>query len=373
MPGSTRWTVIEMIASGPNRRGFLGGLMAASLIPRPTWADAGAPSYLSAAARPDGSYVLCGIGADQNVLFQIPLPDRGHAAAAHPARPDAVAFARRPGTFAIVIDCLTGKSKAKLTGPQGRHFYGHGTFSKDGAWLFTTENDFEAGQGRIGVWDVAAGYTRAHEFSSGGIGPHDIKRLPDSDVLVVANGGIDTHPDTGRTKLNIPTMVPNLAYTKDGVVIEIAEFGADLRKNSIRHLAVSASGQVAFGMQWQGDVDVTGLVGTHRRGAPAQVLPAPKNLVRSMQGYIGSIAFSADDATIAATSPRGGFIHTFDAATGRFQNAYPVADVSGVAPDRGGFIVTSGSGMMQNIDNPVGPMLARHDLAWDNHLVPITS
>jgi hypothetical protein len=46
------------------RRQFLCGLLAAGLMPAPTWADAGSPAFLSAAAKPDGNFVLCGIGAD---------------------------------------------------------------------------------------------------------------------------------------------------------------------------------------------------------------------------------------------------------------------------------------------------------------------
>lgn len=347
------------------------GIAAASLALRPTWADAGAPAYLSAAALPDGSYVLCGIGADLQVLFQIPLPGRGHAAAAHPARPEAVAFARRPGTFALVIDCITGDVKARLHAPAGRHFYGHGTFSQDGNWLYTTENDFEAGGGLIGVWDVAEGYTRVAEYSSGGIGPHDIKRLPGGDVLVVANGGIDTHPDTGRTKLNIPTMAPNLAYIAKGAVVDMAELPPALHKNSIRHLAVSRAGQVAFGMQWQGDMDVIGLVGTHQRGRAATLLDAPREQVRSMQGYVGSIAFGADDRTIAATSPRGGIVQTFDAETGGFLHAQHRADVSGVALGADGFVITSGAGIIERIGGASGQVTGKLGLAWDNHLVSI--
>lgn len=276
------------------RRQFLGGLLATGLIPKPTWADVGSPVFLSAAAKPDGSFVLCGIDARLQVSFQIPLPARGHAAAAHPRRPEAVAFARRPGTYAIVIDCITGQEKARLESRPGRHFYGHGTFSLDGSLLFTTENDYEAGRGRIGIWDARNGYTRIDEWGSGGVGPHDIKRLPGTDTLVVANGGIDTHPDTGRTKLNIATMAPKLAYIDEGAVVEMAKLPQEMHKNSIRHLAVSQLGAVAFGMQWQGDQTPQALVGTHQRGRAISLMTAPAEQVRHLDGYIGSVAYSAD-------------------------------------------------------------------------------
>ncbi|MCL3883156.1 DUF1513 domain-containing protein [Marivita sp. GX14005] len=353
------------------RRGFLGGLLAAGIVPKPSWADAGAPRYLSAAALSDGRYVLCGIRADLDLAFQLPLPERGHAAAAHPARPEAVAFARRPGTFALVIDCALGMRIATLTAPEGRHFYGHGAFSADGTRLFTTENDYEAGEGRIGIWDAEKGYRRIGEWASGGIGPHEIRRLPGSDVLVVANGGIDTHPDSGRAKLNIPTMRPNLSYISDGAIVETVELDAALHKNSIRHLDVSRSGQVAIGMQWQGDRDPSALVATHERGASIRLLEAPEDRVRAMNGYVGSIAFSEDGTRIAATSPRGGQVQIFDARDGRFASAQSIADACGIARGGAGFTATSGTGAVARIGS--GPGAAAHDgLRWDNHLVSLS-
>lgn len=362
-----------MTALRTGRRQFLGGLLAAGLIPKPTWADAGSPVFLSAAAVPDGSYVLCGIDAALQVRFQIPLPSRGHAAAAHPRRPEAVAFARRPGTFAVVIDCITGQQKATLQSPMGRHFYGHGTFSSDGRLLFTTENHYEAGKGRIGVWDVERGYTRIDEWESGGVGPHDIKRLPGSDTLVVANGGIDTHPDTGRTKLNISTMQPNLAYIDDGTVVETAMLPPQMHKNSIRHLAVSPQGDVAFGMQWQGDQTAQALVGIHKRGSPISLMTAPSEQVRHLEGYIGSIAYSGDGRNIAVTSPRGGFVHLYDTATGQFIRATPIADVSGVATLGHSFVVTSGTGEMRSVTQGNSGFSSQTDVRWDNHLIAVAT
>ncbi len=359
-----------MGAASTDRRRFLGGLLAAGFMPMPTWADAGHPAFLSAAAKPDGSFVLCGIGVDLSVRFELPLPARGHAAAAHPHRPEAVAFARRPGTFAVVIDCVTGQQKAVLDAPAGRHFYGHGAFSSDGSLLYTTENDFEAGRGRIGVWEARQGYERISEWDSGGVGPHDIKRLPGRETLVVANGGIDTHPDSGRTKLNIPTMQPNLTYVENGRVIETAALPPDMHKNSIRHLAVGPGGAVAFGMQWQGDDPVDALVGVHQMGAPIRLMSAAANDVRQMDGYIGSIAIAADGRTIAVTSPRGGVVQYFDAITGQLTDSGTLEDVCGVLALDDGFAVSTGFGALQYRGGG-GAIRVQTDFAWDNHLVSV--
>ena len=159
-----------------------------------------------------------------------------------------VAFARRPGTFALVIDCARGALVSRLTAPEGRHFYGHGAFIQGGTVLATTENEIETGEGRVGLSSRADGYARIGDVPTGGIGPHELRRMPDG--LVVANGGIRTHPDKGREKLNIDAMRPNLAYlTEEGELTETVELEPDLHRNSIRHLAVRDDGLVAFAMQ----------------------------------------------------------------------------------------------------------------------------
>jgi len=197
---------------------------------------------------------MFGLDAQGQIVFSLPLPGRGHAGIAHPDTAEVVVFARRPGNFANVIDCRTGRKVTDLQCPRGRHFYGHGVFSADGRVLFTPENDYEVGTGVIGVWDRSDGYTRIAEFSSGGIGPHEITRLPGTDILVIANGGIETHPDSGRAKLNLATMQPNLSYLSGaGKVLETIELSPAHRLSSIRHLSVRSDGLVAFGMQWQGD------------------------------------------------------------------------------------------------------------------------
>ncbi|WP_037309007.1 DUF1513 domain-containing protein [Ruegeria halocynthiae] len=354
-----------------SRRHFLIGLAAASLAPVRGWASAGAPDYLAAALFPDGTYQLAGLEASGEIVFSLPLPARGHAAAAHPHRAQAVAFARRPGTFAVVIDCVTGARTAQLDAPAGRHFFGHGVFSPDGARLYTTENDFEAGEGVIGVWNTDD-FARVGEFRSGGIGPHDMRLMPDGKTLVVANGGIETHPETGRTKLNLPTMQPRLSYlTLTGTVQEQVTLPRALRKNSIRHLAVRRDGLVGFAMQWQGDkTQHPPLLGLHKRGAAPRLLTAPVAEQSTLQGYAGSIAFDARGETVAITCPRGNALHRFDVETGALTGAFGLEDVCGLGPGPEGYVFTTGTGIVGALTGKTR-VSARPDCQWDNHLIPI--
>ncbi len=352
------------------RRRMLAGLAATSLLPSAGWSSVGTPDYLSAARAPDGTYLLAGLTTTGDITFTIPLPARGHAAAAHPERAEAVAFARRPGTFALVMDCRDGAVLKTLTAPKGRHFYGHGTFSADGTMLFTSENDYEAGEGIIGLWDVTQNYTRIGEFSSGGVGPHDLKLMPNGDTLVVANGGIETHPDMGRSKLNIPVMMPNLSYVSlTGEILEQIELTASLHKNSIRHLAVSQDGTVAFAMQWQGsNSEAPPLLGLHKRGETPHLLSAPEAVHRAMQGYAGSVAFGGEGMLVAITSPRGNQTQVFWINRREFLVSQTLEDVCGISTAPTGFYLTTGTGL-------TGRLRAekrQHPLQWDNHLVAIT-
>lgn len=356
----------------PSRRGFLATLLAAGGLPALSWADAGSPAYVAAARDPDGSFALFGLTAAGVETFRVPLPDRGHAAAAHPTLPEAVAFARRPGTYMLVLDCVSGRVINHLQAPDGHHFYGHGAFVAGGDILCTTENHVETGQGHIGLWSRPDGYRRIGGFPSQGIGPHELKRIPDTDLLAIANGGIRTDPGQGREKLNIPTMQPNLAYADaDRGVFDRVELAPELHKNSIRHLDITADGLVAFAMQWQGDLaEAPPLLGLHRRGQPVRLLSADFAEQMMMQGYAGSVAFCGDGSQVAITSPVGGRVHRF-AVSGAFLGVMRRADICGVATAADGFFTTDGQGGIQHIsgDNITPLHVAKR--AWDNHVVAL--
>jgi hypothetical protein len=347
------------------RRQFLGALIASAGVPALSWADAGDPMFLAAAREADGAYALFGLDQAGQDLFRIPLPTRGHAATAHPSVPEAVAFARRPGTYALVIDCVGGAVTHRLQAPKGRHFYGHGAFIADGDLLVTSENDIATGQGVLGLWSRREGYRRVGERASGGVGPHEILHLG-NDILAVANGGIHTHPDRGREKLNLGTMRPNLSYvTLDGVQ-EVVTLAPELHQLSIRHLAAQG-GQVAFAMQYQGDPsDEVPLLGLHRRGAAPVLAQADFPEQLAMKGYAGSVASAGDE--VASTSPRGGRVHLFDRAGG-FVRSTLRRDVCGVSAGAQGLVVTDGMGGVLRLDAEGARALRKAPRAWDNHLI----
>ncbi|MEB8385654.1 DUF1513 domain-containing protein [Rhodobacteraceae bacterium KMM 6894] len=353
------------------RRRFLAAMLAAGVAPRAGWAAVGNPAYLAAAREATGDFALYGIDTHGNPTFRVPLPARGHAGAGHPHRAEAVAFARRPGSFALVIDCANGTVLQRLTPPTGRQFNGHGVFARAGSVLFTSEQASETSEGVIGVWDVDAGYVRVAEMPTYGIGPHDVRLMPDGATLVVANGGIATDP-TDRTKLNIPTMRPNLSYlTLDGELLEQVELDPDLSKNSIRHLAVRSDGLVGFAMQSEGEPGAAlPLLGLHRINNAPILADAPLADELAMQGYAGSVSFSGDGKELAITSPVGGRLHRFS-DQGAFIGATSRDDICGLAPLGTGYIASDGLGGLVSLSSVRASALNRLDCAWDNHIVTL--
>jgi uncharacterized protein len=267
-----------------------------------------------------------------------------------------------------VINCVTGGVIHRLVPPDGRQFNGHGAFSADGALLMTSEVVAEGSSGRIGLWETT-GFTRVSEWASGGIGPHDVKRLPDGRI-VVANGGIVTDP-TDRTKLNLDNMRPNLSLlSPEGTLMDQIELDPTLRQNSIRHLALTPNG-IAFAMQWEGDLsEIAPPLGLWTPGQTPQICDAAPQQAFALQGYAGSIAATPDGAQIAVTSAKGGAVMLFSGA-GQPLATHHRIEISGIAAAPAGFVATDGQGVVWACDKTGLTPLAHHVALWDNHLIAI--
>ncbi len=333
-----------------------------------------AGDLIAACRRPDGTYSVVVLSLDGTISRELPLEGRGHDIALDRASGQAVVFARRPGSFALAFDIHGRREPALFTTPANRHFYGHGAFSRDGRLLYATEHDNETRDGRIGVYDATGGYRRIGEFPTYGIGPHEAILLSDGKTLAVANGGIETHIETGREKLNLDSMQPSLAFVDSttGRLISQHMQGAGLHKLSIRHLAQDARGAVWFGCQWEGaDAETPELVGCAGIDQALRIIEPSKPMGATLAGYIGAVALSGDGRLLAASAPRAGRIVYID--TERFAvvgetHLLDSCGVTGASP--AGFAMSSGMGVLQ-MDRPDHTHLTTTTFpgrAFDNHL-----
>lgn len=360
------------------RRAFLraaGTGFAASLLPgRAEALEKAELVFASSIEKAAGGYGAVLLNEAGSILANVDLPDRGHDVTFSRVDGRGVVFARQPGTFAVVFDPAGHEPPATLTSVEGRHFFGHGAFSPDGRLLYATENDFDNARGVIGLFDVAGGFRRIGEFDTFGTGPHEMLLTADGTTLVVANGGIDTHPDYGRAELNIATMDPSLSFidARDGHLIGQLRLEAGLHQLSIRHLAFDAQGRVWFGCQFRGEPEVQPqLVGYATRDGDIRLIELPPEALGNLKNYVGSVAASRDRSSIAVSSPEGNTILAIDTASGRLSATLSLDNGCGVAAEGDGFLASSGEGQLVGLAGSLAGTRT-FDFGFDNHLRAVT-
>lgn len=353
-----------------DRRTFLAGAgisFLAGLAPRAAAAAMTGDALIASAVRfAGGRHGAVLLNEAGETVTRIALPGRGHDVTPHPDGKLYVAFARRPGNFAVAFNAGNEREPVIFHAPEGRHFFGHGAFSRDGRLLHATENDFDAARGVIGVYDASDGFRRIGEFDSYGTGPHEILLMPDGRTLAVCNGGIETHPDFGRTKLNIASMKPSLAFIDagTGALIERHEPPAALHQLSIRHMAATPGSRVLFGCQYEGPAtDLPPLWGAAAPGEAMRLFERPDGERAAFRNYVGSVALSADGETLALSSPRGNLVAWASPRDGRILRTETLRDACGLVFAGDELVSTSGEGVLRHgdIDRSCG-------FGFDNHL-----
>lgn len=338
-------------------------------------AAADSVAYVTAARLADGSFGILLLGADGAILREVPLSARGHDIAIHQASRRVVVFARRPGTFAVSFELDKKTAPHVFTPGEGRHYFGHGSFSQDGRLLYASENDIATGMGVVGIYDVARGFKKIGEHSTFGMGPHEIMLLADGKTIAAGNGGLDTTPDAGRENLNVDSMQPSLTFVdaESGKLLSKHEMTGDLRSLSIRHVTQDAKGVVWFGGQWEGSPSevppqIVGSAGVDR---PLKLLDPQGKGGNDLKGYIGAMAVSNDGRFIAASAPKAGHVLYVDTETATVVGRSNLKDVCGLAPEgRRDFAASSGFGVLRYETAQAATVSERllQDIAFDNHL-----
>ena len=237
------------------------------------------------------------------------------------------------------------------------------------------------GVGKIGIRDSST-FQQIGEFDTFGVGPHDIKLMPDGRTLVIANGGIMTLPKSGRKKLNLPDMTSSLIYMDLMTGQKIDEFRVPESKASIRHLDIAEDGTVAIAMQVQRNVmehgDVVPLGAFHKPGKSIELLTDPERLIKGMNDYMGSVVINNKHRVAGFTSPHGNLVGFWHMDTLEFKGYHKLKDVCGIAVslDDSCFYISNSLGHVRELDsislkeNTKNRWINREN-AWDNHMLAI--
>ncbi|MEZ5453088.1 MAG: DUF1513 domain-containing protein [Thiothrix sp.] len=368
-----------------NRRTFLlfatasalGSAIGVSSLMKQAAAAPTAPSLLySASDNPAGGHFLTRLDMRSGQVQSIAVPVRGHAVLPLADR-RVLLFGRRPAFESAEVNFGDG-STTPFKATSGRHFDGHGCLSASGDVLFTTENAYDEKRGVLGIRDSKT-FQQLGEYDTYGLDPHDVQLMPDGKTLVVANGGIEQHPDFGRRKLNLDTMQPSLVYIDAANGKKIDEYRLPDHHLSIRHLIATADGSVGVALQYEGDLyrrQPASLVAWQDKGSDLQLLDINPADVARFNGYMADLAYDPQQQILAISSPRGNHASFWSTRERRFLHAQPLSEPSGVAflADQNRFLVSDATGGIHTFLSTPQPASASllhqfPDKHWDNHLV----
>lgn len=356
--------------------GTLGSALGVSALMK--HATAATPQCLySASDNPAGGHFLTRLEISSGTLGSQAVPVRGHAVLPL-ADGRVLMFGRRPAFECVAVDFAKSGGVTPIQATAGRHFDGHGCLSADGGALFTTESAYDEKRGVLGIRDRKT-FQHLGEYDTHGLDPHDVHLMPDGKTLVVANGGIEQHPDFGRRKLNLDTMQPSLVYLDAATGKKIDEYRLPDHQLSIRHLLVTPGGDVGAALQYEGDLhrqQPASLVAWQHRGGGLELLGINTQAITPFSGYMADLAFDPGRNILAVTSPRGNHVSFWGVAEQRFLHATPLPEPSGIAflPEQQVFLVSDATGSLHTLASnrqQASASLLRQfpDQLWDNHLV----
>jgi hypothetical protein len=339
-------------------------------------------TLLSAYEDVRGDQYVGGLSLQDERVFGARVPMRAHGCAVHPIDPNRVLFfARRPGTQAFELDRTTMQARTVFTTEPGRHLAGHGTYSADGSLILTPEHDYERARGVVVVRD-ARNFAVVGEIDTNGIDPHEVAWMPDPGSLLVANGGIMTHPRTFRRKLNIPTMDPSLCVIDAASGQRKEQWRLPDHLLSIRHVSMTSTGITAVGLQYEGDDKnkAPGIVALYRpaqadKPARFSLLTAPASELPKFQGYVASIAISEAHDLIAAACPYGNGVACWSIGDERYLGFIAASETYGLSRVADGSILASQrDGTAYGLDesrlrSQFLKISSAQPIRWDDHWV----
>lgn len=360
---------------------------ASSLMPfLPAGCSDGVRARVFSAAQIANASYMAGFAVNGDLVFATKVNERLHGIACNPYLKHLSWAARSPRTRLYISD-TSGQILQTINADNNRHFYGHSQYSQDGRWLYVPQNDIATGTGRIAVYDVQHQYKQIADWSSAGIGPHEIRLLSDGIHLLVANGGLRTHPKKSGI-LNLDDLAPNLSIIntltgKTQQTLQLPDKGL-----SIRHLALNKKDQLALLTQYQYKDQILPLVYLWQPGMTIlQEVEEPSIAEQGWPGFNKYVASGilTDNGLLMVSTPKGNAIYSWKLHTeedkrigSQFLMRYPFKDAAGLAlnADQSEVLASTGQGYLQAFNAVTAQPLWQQPrwqegTGWDNHMLAI--
>lgn len=309
-----------------------------------------------------------------SVVQALNLPTRPHGFICE-ADGRVLAVARRPGEWLLRWNWRNSTTQWSWV-DDDRRLNGHVVSSQDGFRRLTTETDQGSGQGLLGVRDALT-LEKLQEFDTHGMDPHQslilprtLGRLPAGSV-VVANGGLRTFAETGRTKPAGSELNSSLVVLSPSDGKLLGQWRLPDPYLSIRHLAWDVrSSRLGIALQAEHPHK------SAREAAPVLAVWDGESLALAsaqpqLQGYGGDIV-ALPSSGFAVSCPKANAVGLFDAG-GRWTSTIPQSGVCALSQMTGTWYA-AGTEELVAIPGLSGRqpsrMPSRH-FRWDNHWIEL--
>lgn len=370
------------VSNGLDRRSFILGMSctvaATALIP--ACSHHKQTQWLISTVRHDnGDFLAVAISQSGELLKQVPLPAQGCASLAIPHKPGhALIFTAAPHSVALEVNFIDGTVVKTIESGTHSQLCGHGVFSSNGRYLYTTQSHRDSGEGFVVVRDTTH-YIPVNQFNSGGIAPEAILPIPNSSLVVLANTGLQKTDYASDNIHAADKFVSNLTYLD----IESGEIKAQIEPphagQVIRHLDVNSKGKVFIGMQHpqhQGkEKEVLPLVYSHHKEKALTPCTATSQQLQNMQSSTDCV--KVQNNLLAVSCSKGKCITFLNADTLNVIDQQTFQGAAGLTLLNNNLIASSDEGKLRFYHNRVNLQHAKEQtlasLHFDNHMTAIHS
>jgi hypothetical protein len=258
------------------------------------------------------TYLLALFDLDRAGTRTVPMDFFGHGFAPDPRAARRGVIFEKKGPGCCEVDLVDGRVVRSIAAADGRAFYGHGAFSRDGALLFATENKLDTKEGLIAVRDGRT-FRELGQFPTYGKSPHDCQLVDGGKTLAITNGG-------GKFDDASALGAPSVTFVEVDSARLLEKLTFETPRINAGHLVVTGKRDVATISAPREGLPTTDPGGiTLRSGhGPFRTLAEPKDVVSRMVGETLSLCIDDRSSVVGATNPDGNLVTFWDVASGRF-------------------------------------------------------